>query len=372
MKLTSKDVAILDFGSQKITVLVGCKDVNNTIIVKGHYEEPYDGFMDGEFLSPDMLQFSIKNAILGIQRACNCKIMYLTVGVPTEFCYSTCQTVSQSFLKPKRITSEDIDNLFSSVSFDLPTHTLVNKDAIYYVLGENNRVSSPIGQVDSKISACLSYVLVENSFLSTISKALIKCDIVDFNFVSSAYAQGLYLFDDEEREKYALMVDCGYITTTVALFRGRGVLNLSSFSLGGGNIIADLSTCLKIPFDSAESLLRKVVLSIKPKENECYEIATSQGILPISMGVANAIVESRIEDIAKAIRQCFSTWKYQFPDFITIKLTGGGIAFLKGGKDVLARSLGRNVEIVKLAFGELSKYNHSSCMAVLDYALSNN
>lgn len=368
--MTSKDVAILDFGSQKITVLVGCRDVNNTLIVKGKYEESYDGFMDGEFLSVESLSTSIHNAILGAQRACNCKIMYLTVGVPTEFCYSTCKTVSQSFLKPKKITEEDIDALFDTASFDMPHHTVVNKGAVYYILGENNRVSTPLGLVDSRISACLSYIFVENSFLNIVSKALLRCDIIDFNFVCSAYAQGLYLFDDEERDKYILMVDCGYITTTVALFRGRGVLNLSSFSLGGGHIAADLSTCLKIPFDSAESLLRKVVLSIKPKESENYEIMTDEGIVPVSMNVANAIVDSRIEDIAKAIKQCLSSWQYKFPDFITVKLTGGGISFLKGGKDALSKYLSRNVEIVRLAFGQLSKFNHSSCMAVLSYALT--
>ena len=101
--MASKDVAILDFGSQKITVVVGCRDVNNTINVKAFYEEAYEGFMDGEFIEPSNLDTSIARAIAGAERICNCKLTDITIGVPTEFCFAMCKNVSQSFLKPKKI-----------------------------------------------------------------------------------------------------------------------------------------------------------------------------------------------------------------------------------------------------------------------------
>ncbi len=368
--MAKKEVAILDIGSQKLTILVGSRDVNNSINVRCTYQENYEGFMDGEFIEPKNLEKAISSCILGASKILGKEITSLVVGVPTEFTFCACKNVTKTYEKQRRFTESDIESLYALAEMKVKTHTVISQDSIYFVLGENNKVSNPLGQVDSKISAFLSFVLAENGFLSTISKILLRSGVENFDFVSSVYAQSQYLFDDDERERYALLVDCGYITTTVALIRGNGLLNLTSFSMGGGHIAGDLCTCLKIPFNSAENLLKKVVLTIEPDENDTYDILINHNLVPISMRVANAIVESRIEVIGKAIKQCFSSWAYNFPDFIPIHLTGGGISFIKGGKDVLANCLNRNVEIVSLPSSLTSKTNFSSSMAVLNYALN--
>ena len=368
--MTSREVVILDFGSQKLSVLVGSRDVNNTINVKCTYQENYEGFMDGEFIEPNKLEEVIFSCIKNVEKICDMRIKDIVVGIPTEFCFCLCKNVSKTFLKQKKITKKDVDLLFDSVEIPLKTHTIINKGSVYYVLGESNKVKNPIGQVESKITACLSFILAENNFLNTISKILARIGVDNIDFVCSAYAQSLYLFDEEERDKYVLMVDCGYITTTVMLARGEGVLNLTSFSLGGGFISADLSKCLKIPFSEAEQLLKKVVLCIEPDELDTYDIMIDRSVVPVSMKVANAIVESRIEMIARAIQKCFNSWQYNFPDFIPIHLTGGGISFIKGGKDLLSKMLGKNIEVAQIPYNITTKTNFSSCMAVLNYALN--
>ena len=372
--MANKIKAVLDFGSEKLTILIGSRDVNNSINLVGVAEEFYEGFADGEFLNPDLLTDSIKSVIKKAEKNCNVKIKELMVGVPTEFCYSLCKSFNQNFPKPKKISSRDIENLTKDVcEFEnLKTHQLINKDYVYFVLGENNKVNNPIGQIETKLTACVSFIFAEKTFLNTVNKALQKCLIGNVSYVCSAYAQSLYLFDDEQRDKYALLIDCGYITTSVSLARGRGILNLSSFSLGGGHISADLSNCLKIPYSSAETLNKKIVLCIEPTNNDMYDLFVEGEVIPISMKVANAIVESRIEVIAKGIQKCFSAWQYNFPDFIPIYLTGGGLSFMKGARDLLSKILGKNVEIVSLPYSQLNKTNYSSSMAVLNFALENN
>jgi len=371
--MSKKSLAILDFGSEKITVLVGARDVNKSIIIKGMGEENYEGFMDGEFIEPKNLERTISNAIKKAEKNSNTQITSLCVGVPTEFCFCSCKNFSQNFPRPHKITQKDVDKLYLNIKEfqNIKTHQIINRDAVYFVLGENNKVNNPIGQVDTKITACFSYILAENSFLNLVNKALIRCNILSVKYVSSTYAQNLYLFDDEQRDKYALLVDCGYITTSVSLARGRGILNLSSFSLGGGHISADLSKCLKIPFSSAENLNKKIVLCVEPSDEDVYDLFVDGSVIPISMKIANAIVESRIEVIAQGIQKCFSVWQYNFPDFIPIYLTGGGLSFMKGAKDLLAKILNKNVEIISLPYSQLNKACYASSMAVLNFALEN-
>ena len=42
--MQKKEIAILDFGSEKLTVVVGSKDVNNTFVIRGKGESDYAGF----------------------------------------------------------------------------------------------------------------------------------------------------------------------------------------------------------------------------------------------------------------------------------------------------------------------------------------
>lgn len=44
----TRDVAVLDFGSGKITVFIGERGVNNTINIIGMGEANYAGFFEGD------------------------------------------------------------------------------------------------------------------------------------------------------------------------------------------------------------------------------------------------------------------------------------------------------------------------------------
>ena len=85
--MTKKEVAILDIGSQKLTILVGSRDVNNSINVRCNYQENYEGFMDGEFIEPKNLEKAVSSCILGASKVLGKEITSLVVGVPTEFTF---------------------------------------------------------------------------------------------------------------------------------------------------------------------------------------------------------------------------------------------------------------------------------------------
>ena len=57
------DVAVLDIGSEKITLFYGNKSVNDTFNVKAFSSIPYAGFADGEWLDELALGEVIQKAI---------------------------------------------------------------------------------------------------------------------------------------------------------------------------------------------------------------------------------------------------------------------------------------------------------------------
>ena len=106
------DVAVLDFGSGKISVYVAKKNVNNCFIVKSVGECNYAGFMDGEFIEPENLENAIKSAISDAELSLLKKIKKIYVGVPTQFCVCETKEIGVNFnsrIKIKQSTKENID-----------------------------------------------------------------------------------------------------------------------------------------------------------------------------------------------------------------------------------------------------------------------
>lgn len=363
-------VAVLDFGSEKLTVLIGDNGVNGTFNIKGVGQCDYAGFMNGDFLEPEELKVSLGEVIEKAEQNSHCKIDELYVGVPAEFSYCTCNSVSQSYPSRKKIKQKDIDELFERANEfkEYKSHTVITQSPIYFVL-DNNKVNNPIGYETSVLGVCVSFILAENSFIERINGYIHDLDLKKVHYISSPYATAKYLLDQDIRDKYAILIDCGYITTSVSLVRGNGLLNMFSFSMGGGNITGDLTECLKIPFSSAEILKRKVVISIDADEKILYEVPTDDKPMPVSASTTNEIIKCRIEEIAKGINKCFASFSFEYPEFTPVYLTGGGLSYIKGGKDYLSKMIGKNIELVVPSDPQLNKPQFSTILGLLNEAL---
>ena len=85
-KEKSKEVAILDIGSRKITCMVAERGFDGDFVIKASGQSLYNGFRNGEFFEPDKLSDCISFAIKQAQEKLGKPIKSLCVGVPGEFC----------------------------------------------------------------------------------------------------------------------------------------------------------------------------------------------------------------------------------------------------------------------------------------------
>ncbi|MBQ7579320.1 MAG: hypothetical protein IJT25_02170 [Clostridia bacterium] len=366
-----KNVSVIDIGSSCITVLCGRRGVNNTFVIKGKGTADYAGFENGEFLEPERLKMAIAMAVANCETSCGEKINEVYVGVPGEFVSVVCKECSVNFSRRKKITSEDVSKLYynSNTFKKHPTHTVINISPIYFTIEDGRRVIDPRGIVASKLSGLISFSLAENNFLDFIENILAELGIKKSDYINSCLAECLHLFAPEVRDKYVLLVDCGYITTNVMLARGDGLLYLSNFSMGGGYITADLSQCLKISFSEAESLKHKAVISWNASSEDTYEVQSKDYIVPYSAKDTNEIVKGRLDMIIKYINKAIENCMFEFPDYIPICLTGGGVCYIKGVKDYFSKRLGRKVEIVKPNIPHISRPDSSTEIGLLDVCI---
>lgn len=366
------ETAILDFGSSKITVLIGERGVNDTINVKGFGASKYAGFGNGEWVKPEELGEAINKAITAAESNSGIKITHLYVGVPGEFTAVDCREVNVALPKRRKINDNDVLALMDAGDdFDQSVSEVINIQPIYYNLDNDRRVLQPVGVISSKLGGVLSYITAEVRFSGFIRKILADMGIASVEYVSSVLAESLLLFDETERDNTAVIIDVGYFTTSVAVIRGDGILSLGSFSLGGAHITGDLAEALGISFTDAENLKRKVVLSINASDNDIYEIGGDNGVKTLSASLVNEIVIHRVFVIGKMVEKCLEMCKYETPDYIPYSLTGGGISYIRGAKDVLSQKLGRNVEVVTPRLPQVNKPDMSSSWGLLDMAIKN-
>lgn len=362
-------VSVMDFGSSRITVLTGMKDVNNSFRLLSSVDLEYDGFANGEFSEPNNLKGQIAKVINDVEKDLQSRIGFLFVGVPAEFCFCREKMLTKTFAKNTKITAKIIDELFENDREENPyqTHTIINKAPLYYILNEDNRTNEPINQLANKLQAKTSYVLVENKFKILISGMLEECGIKNYDFLSNSLAEGVYLIDEHKRNEGAILIDSGFVTTSVCQFLGDGLQEMKSFSMGGGFITADLSRLLDISYEEAEELKSKALITLKPLGVDFYELDSGK-----KFGVKNVndIILGRLDKITEAIKMCLDSFEVKLPDYIPIHFTGGGLNYFEGISDYLRKEFGRAIILCKPKNLLYSRPDLSSSISLLNMAIN--
>lgn len=370
--MQKKHVAVIDVGSSKITAVIGERGVNQTFIIKGRRSYDYDGFEDGLFFDVQNLKqvlFATANFIL---KGSYGKIDTVYVGVPGDFTQVFTKDSQISFTKKKKITEEDVDALFDA-AFVLTSkkHTLINRSAIVYELDDFRRLANPVGAVSEILSGKLSFVVCSNYFIEVVKQSLLSAGFANVECVSSSLAEALYLVDAETRDRIAVIADIGYITTTLSIIQGDGILYQNTFAYGGGYITAGLVEKYSIPFDVAEKLKRKVNLSCVTS-GSTFDVLDGENGEYYSINEVKTVVKDSLDDLCENLANALEKSGFIIPDYVHLSVTGGGIAYIRGAKEHVSNRLGMPVDIIAPKVPLMDKPLESSVLSLLDLALEQN
>ena len=367
--MQKKQVAIIDVGSSKIEAVLGERGINKTFIIKGRYAFDYEGFENGTFYDVDGFKEVLAQAVDCLKKACRGSLETVYVGVPGEFTKVIMKDSQISFSKKKKIAEEDVDALFDA-AFVLPSsqYSLINRSAIVYELDDFRRLANPVGSMSEILNGKLSFVICSNYFIEVVKPTLESAGVGEVECVSTSLAQTLYLVDPETRDRIAVLVDIGYITTTFSIIQGDGILYQRSFSYGGGYITASIVEKFGITFDVAEKLKRKLNLSCVSTKSAFDVLDGENGeYYPID-GVKSAVMSS-LDVLCENIADSFDQSGFIVPDYVSIMVTGGGISYIRGAKEHISNRLGSAVEIIAPKVPLMDKPTESSILSLLDLAL---
>ncbi len=370
--MQKKQVAVIDIGSSKVTAILGERGINKTFIVKGSFSYDYDGFDCGAFFDEEKLKRILYAIGDDLRKASRSAVSTVYVGVPGEFTKVLVKESQISFSKKKKIQDQDVDNLFES-AFVMPSskHTLINRSAIYYELDDFRRMANPTGAVSEILKGKLSFIVCDNCFIDIVKPALQAVGFSIVECVSSMLAQTLYLFEPEERDRVAVLVDVGYISTSLSIILGDGILFQKSFAYGGGYITASLVEELGIEFENAESLKKNVNLSQRIVSDTHDLIECNNGQYYTLANVQKAITRS-LDEFCESIENILENSGFTIPEYVPLSVSGGGIAYLRGAKEHVSGRLGMVVDVKTSKVPMMDKPTESSILSLLDLALGQN
>ncbi len=367
--MQKKQAVIIDVGSSKITAVIAERGINNTFIIKGRCTVAYEGFADGAFLDYAELDYALKKAVKDISKYSGQVVDTVYVGVPGEFTKVYVKDSQISFPKKKRIQSEDVDTLFEA-AFVLPSskYTLISRSAVSYELDDFRQLHNPVGANSEILKGRLSFVLCSNQFIESVVPPIKETGVVKVCCIPTQYAEGMYLFDEENRDRSVLFADIGYISTTITIMRGNGIVYQKSFSYGGGYITASISEKLGIDFAVAEKLKRKVNLSSVSYKDSFSVLDAEDGNYYPEEDIKRTVLDS-LDALCEIIYEILEEASPLIPDYLPLKVTGGGITCLRGAKEHMSERLCLPVEISAPHVPLMDKPTESSLLALLDMAL---
>ncbi len=369
-------VAILDVRSYEVTFFLGTKGVNGTFVFCGSHSEKYDGFSTEGFFDEQSFCQAVMTAVKSVRQNYSGIIEELYVGVPSAFVSLQTKGHTVSFPKRRKITAQDIDFLYESGLSELMSEQrCIRRSNMYFTLGDNRKyfnVDDIMGVPTRLLKGALCYYFVSDTFYNVITQLFHSLGMDNVRFLPSTLAQSMYLLPEKRREGYSFLLDVGFLTTSISVVYGNGLVHEKTFECGQGTVLVALIEELDVEFETAEEILLSANVSggSVPKD---LMWTSAKGDVAFPVQRINDIVKYALDVLCENVEKFFA--EYYNEEKMTafavnpISVTGEGISGIAGATEHVAGRLNRLTEIVSPDLPYYDKPVFSSRIALLNMAL---
>ena len=366
-------VTSLDFGTSKIVTLVAENSGAQRCDIVGAGIVTYNGFLEDGWNNPAEIDDCIREAISQAEQQSHHKIREVNIGVPGAFTkvYVTEARVSLTGADP-HVTASDVRAIFKRATENLGLETLpgeiIHSSPAWFRVDDGKKTLEPVGLKGRELTALISFVIGNRFFLDDVTTRLRNMDIKPKHFFSTPAGEAMLYLPEEDRDRTAVLIDIGYLNTEVMAVEGDALIFHKCIDLGGGHIAADLSEGLDISFRNAEEKIKQCFVYSQSATPETYEIPAmnDQPARSFTRDEVAPIITARVDEIAAEIKKAIEESGVKLGNWSNVYVTGGGVAFNRGGKDYLSSKLGRPVRDTPKRTVKMSSPIYSSTMGLMD------
>ena len=365
-----KSVAVLDIRSSEVSVIVGARGVNNTFVFTAIHTEEYDGYDENSFLEEAGLADAIVKCVTSVEKICGERLKELYVGVPGAFTRVVPKEQLVGFPRIRTIGQREIDMLFASGQKAPSSYRFIRATSMIYVTADDRRVVDPVGLSSTSLSGVLSYFYCSEYFAKTMGRIFSDMQI-ELHYLPTEYAMASYLIPSETRDEYALFLDVGFMSTSLCVLLGNGVLAQRTYFVGKGQIAVNVMQRFSISYEAALSLLSKANLFTRSSGAK-MEINDRGAVYEIDMDAFIESVKEGLDGICEAISGFLEECSGKELDFKPLYVTGEGLADIRGALEHISKRVSRVCEQLAPDLPYYNKPAMSSRIALVDLAYEDN
>ncbi len=375
--MRNESVAILDVRSYEIVFFLGSKGVNDTFVFSGTHTEKYDGFSSEGFFDEDNFRKAVVAAITSVRQNYDGVIGEIYVGVPSPFVTVRTKGHTLSFPSKRKISSSDIQALYESGLNDLMAEEkCIRHSAMYFTLGDNRKyffAEDLYGVPTTLLKGALSYYFVNAQFDKVTSSVLKNLGFDTVHFLPSTLAQALYVVPESKRDGYAFLLDIGFLTSSISVVYGNGIVREKSFNCGLGTVLVSLMQALGVEYTIAEEMLKTANISggSVPKE---LTWTSEREEISFPVWKINESIKYGFDQLCEQVDAFFTAYYQEKANTLLminpISVTGEGLGGIAGCLEHISKRLNRLTEAVYPDLPYYDKPAFSSRMSLLNMALN--
>ncbi len=363
----------LDIGAQTIkTSLIEVGD-NQQLSLLGVYESRTNGFTGNSVTDLGELSIAINNAVSGLSRKVGVKIRDVQLGVGGALVQKRFSTAVIPLLDrgSKVISHRDVERIVSQARLlGVKMDEVILEDFPQaFQVDDVNTAMNPIGLFGRKLEVQTLVMVVNNTIVKNLTKAVNHAgfDVLNLFFTTYAAAQGT--LNDYQRRQGCVVVDIGSTVTDVLVYRSGHLCSFESFGVGGSDFTAAIVEQLRVSYDLAEDikLAYASVADGALDDQEEVLIKRDEGYLPV-----------RKVDINRSIGPVMQKFSDQFLEAmirsgslgqinVGIFLTGGG-SFLTGLPERLEQHMNLSTKLAVTNFPVKRMQNAAKFLSAIGLA----
>ncbi len=323
-------VCAIEFGTSKITVLIGAAGEDRSVEIIGRGSVQSRGIIKGEITDAKQAEAALLSALEEAENACgelaNCKSVAVVVtGCGIESMQGCGSTVVKN--DQRKVTSDDIYDAEENASIVnlSPEREIINRSPLYYQL-DGRKVINPENMPGMRLDAHVHLVHGISSRIANFTSIVRNCgfdsSIIDVIFSPLAAITGI--ISSGEKDGGILLVDMGMGCTDFAVESDDGVSASGVLQIGFDHVANDLAVGLELPIDICRKLLESGEIARARNANQDTIGFPGGRMIPVTS--FETIVDCRLRETFEIIREMLENAKVQH-NIHMVAFTGGAACF---------------------------------------------
>lgn len=343
----------IDLGTSKVCVVVAELDAHGRTQVLGVGRSNCKGIKKGVVVDIEETTNAIMEAISQAENMSNVDINKATINLPGGYC----KLVRNKGIiavsgENKEITHDDVKRVLNSATIvSIPQdQQLIDVIPTQYVVDGYDEIMDPIGMTGIRLEVDADIITGSSTTVLNLIKAINRAGIEVTGIIMEPLASAEAVLTPDAKDMGVLLIDVGAGTTDYTFFKSGKIQYSNIVALGGAHITSDIGSVFRLPLEVGEEIKIKYgTLDIEniSSNEEYFEAMQLGSSVPkmFSVEELSEVIDLRVREIFSIVIQDLQKKNYLNNLVAGVVITGGGLSYLDGVKELASEMFNANVQI---------------------------